>query len=438
MSKKGTEIEPIMIQPGDIVFEVSMKDDVWPVHCWILTDQKPEIAHSVSKGSKVHGLARHDFTRYVATNSMTVMLRPQNVKFKTLIIQVAGNLALVLNPIQLQALINLKLQPDNPQGINPFKEIKVPFTPYSMMREKDGGTANAELNTFRAVRTALRTGIAGGRKTSLSKIRGVSCDEFAGYTIQAALVILLLGDKLNELQSLVDKISETRRQKNSSGQKNPATDLLKEFYQAFRKLAKAQNQLPTDLKETEVFNAIAFPVKGNTIQKSMPFWFGLSLFKKTEGLFADQDPRQIIPQSLMKLAEDSKKLLGFKDGDQASEGEHSDQEWGSDRSDSNQGGDEEEEDKEGSDSDDLGQLRTFYPNLNLNQDLVENIQPPNFTQTQADDKTQRSVAGFSFATNMSLFKNNYPTKTQDDMALLRKEKGAKALGRSKSFSSGSS
>lgn len=183
---------------------------------------------------------------------------------------------------------------------------------------------SSELNQFRAVRDALRTGITEAKKAPLSKICGVSCDEFVGYTIQSALVILLLDKRINQLETLIGTISATRREVDlGSGNKKTASDLLSQFSKEFKKLSEEQI-LPYGVVESEVLSAISYSVKGNSIKNSMPFWESLSLFQRFEGIFSI-DPPKVQPQSLAELVKEPDNLLPFQDGDLASEGESDDE-----------------------------------------------------------------------------------------------------------------
>ena len=193
-----------------------------------------------------------------------------------------------------------------------------------------------ELNVFRAVRAALRSGLTTGEKLfPLSKKKGVSCDEFVGHVIQSALVIFLLGDKVNELQSLIKAISVARREKDGSGHKAPATELLKTFYQKFIALSEKHSQLPEEIKKQEVLKIISSPIKGYKIKNSLPFWLESSLFEKTVGAFFLDDLRKIVdPKYVDIIKNEPKQSLGFVDGEQASDGEESNSSRGSHETDS--------------------------------------------------------------------------------------------------------
>ncbi len=326
IESKETEIKAINLQPGDIIIEVEVTPAgaLEPKHTWIFASKDPVVAHSATGGDvgiKIRGVTRHAFNQLVLRSDKVVVLRCSNEKLKELIIKVTESFASVFDDTEREELKKLNVKPHNPDKINVWKEKKINYTPYSMVRDE---SKSSELNQFRAVRDALRTGITEAKKAPLSKICGVSCDEFVGYTIQSALVILLLDKRINQLETLIGTISATRREVDlGSGNKKTASDLLSQFSKEFKKLSEEQI-LPYGVVESEVLSAISYSVKGNSIKNSMPFWESLSLFQRFEGIFSI-DPPKVQPQSLAELVKEPDNLLPFQDGDLASEGESDDE-----------------------------------------------------------------------------------------------------------------
>lgn len=320
--ESDTEIKVINLQPGDIVIEVEVTPEggLEPKHTWIFASKDPVVAHSATGGDigiRIRGVTRHSFDQLVFRSNKVVILRCINKKLNELIINVAESFAPVYKSEEREELKKLNVKPHNPEKVNVWKEKKINYTPYSMVREQ---SESNELNQFRSVRDALRTGITKTKKAPLSKICGVSCDEFVGFTIQSALVIFLLDKKVTQLEYLVEAISATRKEVElSSGKKKKAKDLLAQFSKEFKKLSEEQ-KLPNEIKRTEVLAAISHCVKGNTIKNSMPFWESLSLFYRFEGVFSI-NPFVVQLQSLAELITVPNNSLPFQDGDPASDSE---------------------------------------------------------------------------------------------------------------------
>ncbi len=292
-SEKGT---PLL--EGDIIYEM---DDLLAEHAWIYGGLEANVIHSMT-GSKVHGVKTNTFKQYGAESDKVLVLRCQNQQLKNLILRIAKGWAPLLTSTQVTQMSSLDLTQDNVKRINVSQQMGIPFTPYSSSRENTSpfykGEDKQVFNTFYAVRAALRTGITqvDGKPVALSKMQGISCNQFVGYCIQAAAVILLLGENLGLLRDAVDAITKV-------GLKNlQSKDSLQKFIGLF-------DDLVTEVKETkcsqalknQLMDLIEFPVKGNRIKVSQNHFCQSSLFEITIGSLEIQN--NLFPRVIKKESE---------------------------------------------------------------------------------------------------------------------------------------
>ncbi len=299
MSKLGDSKDSdknITLVPGDIIFEMIVNQSQKnPFHSWIHGDDKADILHA-AEGNKLEGVTRHQFKHYVGETNV-IILRCRDEGFKKLVIQIAKTWAPFLDKDELKQITDLKIINSNPLKKNAWGSTGIPFTPYSIKRNVTTLTSLeivAILNIFRAVRAALRTGITKTDEIKiapLSKIKGVNCNQFISFCIQAAAVFALLGENVEDLRPLVNQISKIGLKNclnSSTGLK-----LLNQFNKSFLKI-RSQTGEPEGLNADELMQIIQYSAKGSHIKIDLNFWLSLSLFTKIDGLLIISEKTQPI------------------------------------------------------------------------------------------------------------------------------------------------
>ncbi len=306
------EKREILLHPGDLVFEFQRwGDGKLFSHSWLYTgilEDKHCVIHS-NPGKKVEGGVRHTLDQYFPNKDTVVsVIRWVHPDASRLMIAIAKQLAPLLSKEQVTAIEKFNKDEKNEYKKNTIMgSLGIPLTPYNNERPmtqyastKLAETLGKTINTFRAVRVALRTGLTHpqGKNEPLSKYHGANCNQFVTYFVQATAVLLLLGKKIELLRPSMDTISQLKLKKviqTFSGRKS-LTNLIELFYN----LAKSNPLLPKGISLADLQTIIQFPNKGNDIEVSFNFLKSLPLFETFTGTLVIRE-NQGIKQPMLKI-----------------------------------------------------------------------------------------------------------------------------------------